>query len=261
MPHQGKSCVLLLQRRQPEVVNPKDSNVPMYWVRPARTLSASAGNCTVSSLDLTYPLSESSPTTIRFPPRSTTTLLSIPWERPFSPANTKSCSPSTARAIRQTARTKDGPACQDPRRRSAPSIRPRPQDRRSSAQRLRTLKQVRSLRAQIRWLLRDSSIQPAWQQHRAPMRPAKIAAELDAKAALIEGEEGAEQPPEHSRRPRLSRLKWRLNALLSALDKPPTPRPQPAVLDLRGTGETLEGAAIAVEQLNSKEVPALKTTN
>src|SRR5271157_5128186 len=39
---------------KPEPVNPKQFNVPMYWVRPARTLSAGAGMHRFI-WDLTYP--------------------------------------------------------------------------------------------------------------------------------------------------------------------------------------------------------------
>jgi len=200
---------------QPEVVNPKDFNVPMYWVRPARTLSASAGMHRFL-WDLTYPapevLTRDYPIFRDLPRHSSLSLGATVLPRPIQ---------SRAHRRRQelyaNARTKDGPACQDLARRSAPSIRPRPQDRRSSAQRLRSPQTSTQSASANKMAPKRSAFNQHGKQHRARCGR-EIAAELDAKAALIEGEEGGATYLSTPAGRSLSRLNGGLNALLSALD-------------------------------------------
>ena len=239
---------------QPEVVNPKDFNVPMYWVRPARTLSASAGMHRFL-WDLTYPAPEV--LTRDYP------ISAIYHDTPLYPLGAtvlpgqyKVVLTVDGKSYTQTLELK-----MDPRVKTSPEDLRRQFDLdRKIAEALHkdyeALKQVRSLRAQIRWLLRD--------QHSTSMASstgldaaAKIAAELDAKAALIEGEEGGATYLSTPAGRSLSRLNGGLNALLSALDTAdaaPTTQQSSTFEELE---KALEARLSLWEQLNSKEVPAL----
>jgi hypothetical protein len=117
---------------------------------------------------------------------------------------------------------------------------------------------VRSLRAQIKWLLRD--------QHSTSMASqtgldvaAKIAAELDAKAAPIEGGEGGfgarfmSTPEGRS----LSRLNSGLNTLVSALDTADAAPTTQQVAMFDELDKALAEQLSAWAQLKSKDIPAL----
>jgi len=222
MPHQGKSCVT-----SPAPTSPKSSirrlQCPHVLGTPSANAVGQRGNAPFPlGPDLSAP--KSSPATIRFP-RSTTTLLSIPWSD-RSPRPIQSRAHRRRQELYANARTKDGPRVKT----SPEDLRRQFDLDRKIAEALHkdyeALKQVRSLRAQIRWLLRD--------QHSTSMASstgldaaAKIAAELDAKAALIEGEEGGATYLSTPAGRSLSRLNG-ASTPSSALSIPPTPRPQPS---------------------------------
>ncbi|MFZ0684137.1 MAG: glycoside hydrolase [Terriglobales bacterium] len=210
---------------KPEPVNPKDFNVPMYWVRPSRTLSAAPGMHRFV-WDLTYPAPE---VLSRDYPIS-----AIYHDTPLYPQG------ATVLPGKYTVRVKIGPLSDganairadltqpldirmDSRVKTSPEDLQRHfgLDRKIAEalhQDYETLQQVRSVRAQIKWLLRN--------QHSTSMASstamdgaAKIAAELETKAIAIEGEEGdymahyLSSPAGRS----LARLNGGFNALLNAL--------------------------------------------
>jgi len=83
---------------------------------------------------------------------------------------------------------------------------------------------------------------------------AKIAAELDAKAALIEGEEGGAT---YLSTPQAAACRASMEASTpsSALSIPPTPRPHPAVLDLEELEKALEARLSLWSNSTQKKFP------
>jgi len=120
------------------------------------------------------------------------------------------------------------------------------------------LQQVRSLRAQIKWLLRD--------QHETSMASstaldpaAKIAAEIEAKAAAIEGGGGGFgarflSTPEGRT---LSRLNGGFGALVSALDTADAAPTTQQVEMFDELNKALTEQLSAWAELKSKDIPAL----
>src|ERR1019366_9568786 len=202
---------------KPEPVNEKDFNVPMYWVRPPRTLSAAAGmhrfvwDLTYPAPDVLtrdYPISAIYHDTPLYPLGATV----LPGKYTVSFSNTGGKVVVKAPLeIRMDPRVKTSP--EDLRRQFE-------LDQKIAGtlhQDYEALQQVRSLRSQLKALAGHG-----------PEAIAKTATELDAKAAPIEGEEGdygarfLSTPEGRS----LSRLNSGLSAVVSALDTadaaPPT---------------------------------------
>jgi len=200
---------------KPEPVNEKDFNVPMYWVRPPRTLSAAAGMHRFI-WDLTYPAPEV--LTRDYP------ISAIYRDTPLYPLGatvlpgkyTVSFSNSGGKiVVKQPLEIR-----MDPRvKTTAEDLHRQFELDRKIADALHkdyeALQQVRGLRAQLKVLAEHG---PSKNAKLAAI--AKTAAELEAKAAPIEGEEGdyatryLSTPEGRS----LARLNGGLNALVSALD-------------------------------------------
>jgi photosystem II stability/assembly factor-like uncharacterized protein len=200
---------------KPEPVNEKDFNVPMYWVRPPRTLSAAAGMHRFI-WDLTYPAPEV--LTRDYP------ISAIYRDTPLYPLGATvlpgkymvSFSNSGGKiVVKQPLEIR-----MDPRvKTTAEDLHRQFELDRKIADALHkdyeALQQVRGLRAQLKVLAEHG---PSKNAKLAAI--AKTAAELEAKAAPIEGEEGdyatryLSTPEGRS----LARLNGGLNALVSALD-------------------------------------------
>jgi len=200
---------------KPEPVNEKDFNVPMYWVRPPRTLSAAAGMHRFI-WDLTYPAPEV--LTRDYP------ISAIYRDTPLYPLGATvlpgkymvSFSNSGGKiVVKQPLEIR-----MDPRvKTTAEDLHRQFELDRKIADALHkdyeALQEVRGLRAQLKVLAEHG---PSKNAKLAAI--AKTAAELEAKAAPIEGEEGdyatryLSTPEGRS----LARLNGGLNALVSALD-------------------------------------------
>jgi hypothetical protein len=120
------------------------------------------------------------------------------------------------------------------------------------------LQQVRRLRAQVQWLQRGK-YENSMASSTALDAAAKIAAELEAKAASLEGEEGGygtsylSTPEGRS----LARLNSGFNSLVSALDTAdaaPTTQQTATFVELE---KALEEQLSAWGQLKSKDIPEL----
>ncbi|MGA2424448.1 MAG: glycoside hydrolase [Terriglobales bacterium] len=230
---------------KPEPVNAKDFNVPMYWVRPARTLSARSGMHRFI-WDLTYPAPDV--LTRDFP------ISAIYHDTPLYPLGA-TVLPGQYKIVltiggRNYTQMLD--IRMDPRVKTSPGDLRRQfeLDQKIAGalhQDYEVLQQVRSLRLQLKALTG------------APDVTKKAAADLDANAAPIEGEEGdygaryMSTPEGRS----LARLNGGLNALVSALDTAdaaPTTQ-QSAMFD--ELDKALEEQLSAWGQLKSKDIPAL----
>jgi photosystem II stability/assembly factor-like uncharacterized protein len=229
---------------KPEVVNPKEFNIPMYWVRPARTLSAGAGMHRFI-WDLTYP----APDVLT----RDYTMSAIYHDTPLYPLGA-TVLPGQYHVVL----TVGGKSYTQPLTiRMDPRVKTLPEDLaqhfdldRKIAVALRqdyeALQQVRSLRSQLKSLAGHAAV-------------AKSAAELEAKAAAIEGEEGdyatryLSTPEGRS----LARLNGGLNALVSALDTAdaaPTTQQVAMFVELE---KVLEEQLSAWSQLKSKDIREL----
>jgi photosystem II stability/assembly factor-like uncharacterized protein len=230
---------------KPETVNPKDFNVPMYWVRPARTLSAESGMHRFV-WDLTYPapdvLTRDYPISAIY---HDTPL--YPLGATVLPGQYKVVLSAGGKSYTQMLEVK-----MDPRvKASTDDLRRHFDLDQKIAEALHkdyvALQQVRSLRAQIKALTG------------VPDSTRKTASELEAKAAAIEGDEGGygtrymSTPEGRS----LARLNGGLNALVSALDTAddaPTTQQSATFGEL---GKALEEQLSAWGQLASEDVPEL----
>ncbi len=253
--HMEKFPIELTVRRfssadKPDFVNPKEFNVPMYWVRPARTLSAAPGmhrfvwDLTWTApevLTRDYPISAIYHDTPLYPlgatvlPRAYKVVLTVAGKSYTQPLN-----------IRMDPRVKTVPedlAKQfDLDRKIAVALH----------QDYEALQQVRSLRAQLKTVA----------GHGPDKKLAtliKTAADLEAKAAFIEGEEGGygtrylSTPEGRS----LARLNSGFNRLVSALDTAdaaPTTQQIAMFVELE---KALEEQLSAWGQLKSKDIPEL----
>jgi photosystem II stability/assembly factor-like uncharacterized protein len=241
---------------QPEPVNPKELNVPMYWVRPSQTLSTAPGmhrfiwDLTYPApdvLDHEYPISAIYHDTPRYPLGATV----VPGAyKVVLTAGRENYSRTLS--IRMDPRVKVS---------STDLYRHFELDRKIADALHRdyeVLQQVRSLRAQIKWLLRD--------QHSTSMasstgldQAAKIAAELEAKAALIEGMEagfGARYMSTPEGRS-LARLNSGLGTLLNALDTADTAPTTQQLAMFVELENALQEQLSAWGLLKSKEIPTL----
>ena len=221
-------------------------NVPMYWVRPPRTLSAAAGMHRFV-WDLTYPAPDV--LTRDYP------ISAIYHDTPLHPVGATvlpgkyivSFSSSGGKMVEK----------QPLEIRMDPRVKTSPEDLRRQFELdqkiagalhrdYEAVQQLRSLRAQLKSLSGHAAI-------------AKAAAELEAKAAPIEGEEGGygtrylSTPEGRS----LARLNGGLNALVSALD---TADAAPTTQQVAMFGEldkALEEQLSAWAELKAKDIPAL----
>jgi photosystem II stability/assembly factor-like uncharacterized protein len=228
----------------PEPVNAKELNVPTYWVRPARTLSAAPGfhrfiwDLTYPAPDVLsheYPISAIYHDTPRYPLGAT--VLPGQYKVVLTVGGKSYTQPLTIRM--------------DPRvKTSAEDLRRQFELDQKIAGALHrdyeALQEVRSLRSQLKALAGPGAIQ-------------KTAAALDAKAAPIEGEEGGygtrylSTPEGRS----LARLNGGFNALVSALDTAdaaPTTQQAAMFVELE---KALEEQLAAWSQLKSKDIPEL----
>ena len=241
---------------KPATVDPKKFSVPMYWVRPARTLSAAAGmhrfiwNLAYSAPDVLardYPIS------------------AIYHDTPLHPLGA-AVLPGHYKinlTVGGQSYTKTLDIKMDPRVKTTPAdLRRQFELDRKIADALHkdyeALQQLRSLRAQIKWLLRDQHATSAASSTGLDAA-AKIAAEIEAKATTIEGEGGGYgarflSTPEGRT---LSRLNGGFGALVSALD---TADAAPTTQQVEMFGElnkALEEQLSAWGDLKSKNIPSL----
>jgi photosystem II stability/assembly factor-like uncharacterized protein len=241
---------------RPEPVNAKELDVPTYWVRPARVLSAEAGmhrfiwNLAYPEPDVLehqYPISAIYHDTPRYPLGAT-----VPPGQYKIVLTIGGQSYTQALEIRMDPRVKTTP--EDLRQQFE-------LDRKVAGalhQDFEALQQVRSLRAQLKALKPDAYANSA-RSSVAWVAIAKTATELDAKAAAIEGEEGdygaryLSTPEGRS----LARLNGGLNALVSALDSADAaPTTQQAAMFGELT-KALEEQLSAWDQLKAKDIPEL----
>ncbi len=252
----GKGVRRFSSDDKPEPVDAKGLNVPMYWVRPARTLSATVGMHrfiwdltypTPAVLEHEYPISAIYRDTPRYPFCAT-----------VLPGQYRIVLSIGGKSYTQTLDVK-----MDPR------VKTSPEDLRlhfeldqkiASAlhQDYEALQQVRSVRSQIKWLQRgkySNSMASSTSLDAA----ARIAAELEAKAAAIEGGEGGygarylSTPDGRS----LSRLNSGLGALLNGLDTADAgPTTQQAAM-FGELDKALQEQLAAWAQLKSKDITAL----
>jgi photosystem II stability/assembly factor-like uncharacterized protein len=229
---------------KPEPVNPKELNVPMYWVLPARTLSASSGMHRFV-WDLTYPAPDV--LTRDYP------ISAIYHDTPLYPLGA-AVLPGQYKLVLTVggqSYTQTLDIRMDPRVKTSPEdLRRQFELDQKIADALHrdyeALQQVRSLHSQLKALASHAVI-------------AKSAAELEAKAASIEGEEGdysaryLSTPEGRS----LARLNNGFNTLVSALD---TADAAPTTQQVAMVGEldkALEEQLAAWAQLKSKDIPEL----
>ena len=230
---------------KPEPVNPKDLDVPMYWVRPARALSAAPGMHRFV-WDLHYPepdvLGHEYPMQAIYhdTPRYPLGAAALPGQyRVVLSVGGKSYTQTLDVKMDQRVKT------------SSEDLRRQFEFDRKIADALHrdyeVLQQARSLRAQLKGLASG------------PDAIKRTAAALDAKVAVILGEEGGygahymSTPAGRS----LSRLNSGFSAVLSALD---TADAAPTTQQVAMFGELDQALAeqlSAWERLKSKDIPAL----
>jgi hypothetical protein len=242
---------------KPDPVNAKEFNVPMYWVRPARTLSAAPGmhrfvwdlTCPAPEvLTRDYPISAIYHDTPRYPlgatvlPGAYKVVLTVSGKSYTQPLN-----------IRMDPRVKTLPedlANQfDLDRKIAGALH----------QDYEALQQVRSLRSQLKSLTGHVPEHGPDANKAKPAAITKTAGQLEAKAASIEGQEGGygtlylSTPEGRS----LARLNSGFNSLVSALDTAdaaPTTQQTATFVELE---KALEEQLSAWAQLKSKDIPDL----
>jgi photosystem II stability/assembly factor-like uncharacterized protein len=232
---------------KPELLHPKDFNVPMYWARPARMLSTEAGMHRFV-WDLTYP----APDVLRrdFP------ISAIVHDTPLYPLG------ATVLPGKYTVKlTADGkPYTQSLEIRMDPRVKIAAEDLRAHFELDRkiadalhrdyeALQQVRSLRKQLK----------SFQSGKLSPQLARQLDSLEAKAAALEGNEGGygthflSTPEGRS----LARLNTGFNTLLNAFDSAdagPTTQQTAMFADLE---KALSEQLSAWDQLKSKDVPEL----
>ena len=245
---------------EPKPVNPKDLNVPMYWVRPPGTLSAAKGMHRFD-WDLTYPAPEV--LTRDYP------ISAIYHETPLYPQGATVLPGKYTVTLETTSRggasAVAGISAQPLEIRMDPRVKTSPEDLRRQFELdqkiadalhkdYEALQQVRSLRAQLKALAGHG---PAKNAKLAAIT--RTAAELEEKAAAIEGEEGdygaryLSTPEGRS----LARLNGGLNALVSALDSADAaPTAQQAAMFGELT-KALEEQLSGWAQLKAKDIPEL----
>ncbi len=243
---------------KPEPVNEKDFNVPMYWVRPPRTLSAAPGMHRFV-WDLTYPAPDV--LTRDYP------ISAIYHDTPLYPLGAAvlpgKYTVSFSNSGGKIAEKAPLEIRMDPRVKTSPEdLRRHFELDRKIAGALHNdyeaVQQVRRLRSQLKGLEGGEYVSSAASSS-AFAAAAKTARELDAKAASLEGEEGdyrttyLSTPEGRS----LTRLNGGLNAFVSALD---TADAAPTTQQAAMFGEmekALEEQLSAWAQLKSKDIPEL----
>ncbi len=247
---------------KPAPVNEKDFNLPMYWVRPPRMLSAAAGMHRFL-WDLTYPAPDV--LTRDYP------ISAIYHDTPLHPLGatvlpgkyTVSFSNSGGKmVVKQPLEIR-----MDPRVKTSPEdLRRQFELDQKIADALHkdyeAVQQVRSLRSQLKALTTKIFTTGSTAEHREDRVPdaiEKTAAALEAKAAPIEGQAGGygarylSTPGGRS----LARLNSGFNALVSALD---TADAAPTTQQVAMFGEldkALEEQLSAWAELKAKDIPAL----
>jgi hypothetical protein len=229
---------------KPEPVNPKDFNVPMYWVRPARTLASSSGMHRFL-WDLTYPAPDV--LTRDYP------ISAIYHDTPLYPlgAAVLPGQYKVVLAVGGKSYTQMLDVKMDPRMKtSSEDLRRQFELDRKIADALHrdyeALQQVRSLRSQLKALAGHATM-------------AKPAAELDAKAAPIEGGEGGfgarflSTPEGRS----LSRLNSGLNTIVSGLDTADAAPTTQQVAMFGELSKALDEQLAAWSEIKSKNIPEL----
>ncbi len=234
-----------------EPVDAKKLNVPTYWVRPSRVLSAAAGmhrfiwNLHYPEPDVLeheYPISAIYHDTPRYPlgaavlPGKYSVILTVSGKKYTQPLT-----------IRMDPRVKTSP--EDLRRQF--DLDQKIAD--ALHKDYEALQQVRSLRAQLKSLLvaRQADVKSA-----NLVSVTKAAADLEAKAAAIEGEEGARYLSTPEGRT-LVRLNGGLNTLVSGLDTAdaaPTTQQSAMFVEL---DKALEEQLSKWTELKSKDVPEI----
>jgi photosystem II stability/assembly factor-like uncharacterized protein len=229
---------------KPEPVNAKELNVPTYWVRPSRTLAAAPGMRRFV-WDLTYPapevLEHNYPISAIYhdTPR-------YPLGAAVLPGRYKVVLTVDGKSYTQMLEVK-----MDPRVKTSPEELRRHFDldqKIAVALHLdyEALQEVRSLRAQLKSLATLEAIK-------------KEAAELDAKALLVEGAGGGYgarylSTPEGGS---LARLNGGFNTLLSALDTADAAPTDQQVAMFGELDKALNEQLLAWTELKSKDIPAL----
>ena len=235
---------------KPEPINEKDFNVPTYWMRPARTLSAAAGMHRFV-WDLTYPALDV--LTRDYP------ISAIYHDTPLYPLGAAVLPGMYSVKLTVDRKTYLGnlrplEIRMDPRVKTSPEdLRRQFELDRKIADALHrdldALQQVRSLRSQLKSLA-----------GRGPgAEVAKAIAELDARAAQIEGSAGGfgahilSTPEGRS----LVRLNGGLSALVSALDSADAAPTTQQVAMFNELGKALDEQLSAWAQIKSKDVPEI----
>ncbi|HEX9110066.1 MAG TPA: glycoside hydrolase, partial [Terriglobales bacterium] len=232
---------------KPEPIHEKDFNVPTYWMRPARTLSAAPGMHRFV-WDLTYPasdvLSRDYPISAIYHDTPLYPLGAIVLPGKYTVKLTVDGKPYTqSLEIRMDPRVKT----------AAEDLRAQFELDRRIAEALHSdyeaLQQVRSLRKQLKSL----------QSSKPSPQIAQQLDSLEAKAAALEGDEGGygtrflSTPEGRS----LARLNTGFNSLVSALDSAdaaPTTQQTATFTDLE---KALNEQLSAWDQLKSKDLPEL----
>jgi photosystem II stability/assembly factor-like uncharacterized protein len=233
---------------KPEPVNEKEINVPLYWVRPPRTVSAKAGMQRFvwdlhypepKARNHEYPISANYMDTPRYPlgpvvlPGDYTVKLNAAgrtFTRPLTVVidpRVKTTRPGLEQQFRLSQQTAEG-----------------------MTESFDALEQLGHLRAQVKDLRARAGLAPAL---------ADALAALDRKAAALEGEGGQRGPggPAASAQPGLSQLHSSLATLLDVLqqaDAAPTTQGAAAAADLQ---QKLRALMSGWNELKSRDVQAL----
>ena len=244
---------------KPEPVNAKELNVPTYWVRPARVLSAAAGMhrfiwdlhyAEPDVLERDYPISAIYHNTPRYPLGAA-----------VLPGKYKVVLSVGGKSFTQTLEIR-----MDPRVKTSPEALRRQfeLDQKIAGalhKNYEALQQVRSLRSQLKSLAAVNTEKQGGNHgsDRQPDNVQKAATTLEAKAAAIEGEEGGygasylSTPEGRS----LSRLNGGFAGIISSLD---TADAEPTTQEMAMFAElekTLEEQLSAWGQFKSKDIPEL----
>jgi hypothetical protein len=237
---------------KPDPLNAKELNVPTYWVRPARVLSAAPGMHRFvwdlhypepDALDHEYPISAIYHDTPRFPLGAAV----LPGKYTVTLRVERNGNESLGGKYEKSLEVR-----MDPRVKTSPEDLQRQfeLDRKIADALHRdyeALQQIRSLRAQVKSLAA------------APDALKKAAADLEANAALIEGGEGGygarylSTPAGRS----LSMLNSGLSSVLSALDTADAAPTTQQTAMFEELDKALAEQLSAWDQLKSKDVPAL----
>ena len=259
-PSSGRTVRHFSSDDKPEPVNAKKLNVPTYWVRPARVLSAAAGMhrfiwdlhySEPDVLERDYPISAIYHDTPRYPQGAS-----------VLPGKYKVVLTVGGKSFTQMLDVR-----MDPRVKTSPEdLRRQLELDQKIADALHrdyeALQQVRSLRSQLKSLAAKISTTGSTEDHRENTGPdaiRKTADALEAKAAPIEGERGGydarylSTPEGRS----LSRLNRGFAAVISALDSADAAPTTQEVMMFGELEKALDEQLSAWGQLKSKDIPEL----